>query len=480
MRPREDELIDPEIAEQLDAIDATLAGDPVAPRFAELAELALMLAADRPEGPRPEFAQELDRRVEARFRRVEPAAGGAGSGARGGGAGGGARWVGARGGRWGGARRGAWGGARGGRWGLPALGAAATALVAVAVGIAVLPLGGASNTATNSATATGAHGREGFSTPGAVKHALGALKAPPAAYKRSPAAGARTQSPALTTPARAAVPPSAVPVPENKAAAAGTVGVTSSASGYGTSTSSGNQVGSSGYAPSPVPDGRKITQSSSIQLGTPASRIDTVAQEVFDVIGAVNGIVSSSNVSSGPGASAQFQLRVPSSSLTQALSQLSRLRYANVISRTDNTRDITSSFTSANRRIANAKVALGKLRAKLAVAYTETEIALLRAQIASENATISRAQASLRSLNRQVDYSRVDVSIQANAGGSSSGGGFGLRKAGHDALRVLEVSAGVALIALAVMVPIGLLAALAWWFGLTVRRRRRERALDLA
>jgi len=74
----------------------------------------------------------------------------------------------------------------------------------------------------------------------------------------------------------------------------------------------------------------------------------------------------------------------------------------------------------------------------------------------------------------------VDVSIQANAGGSSSGGGFGLRKAGHDALRVLEVSAGVALIALAVMVPIGLLAALAWWFGLTVRRRRRERALDLA
>ena len=73
MRPREDEMIDPAIAEQLDAIDATLAGDPVDPRFAELAELALLLAVGRPEGPRPEFAHELDRRVRARFGRVEPA-----------------------------------------------------------------------------------------------------------------------------------------------------------------------------------------------------------------------------------------------------------------------------------------------------------------------------------------------------------------------------------------------------------------------
>jgi hypothetical protein len=45
---------------------------------------------------------------------------------------------------------------------------------------------------------------------------------------------------------------------------------------------------------------------------------------------------------------------------------------------------------------------------------------------------------------------------------------------------VLEITAGVALIALAALVPIGLLAALGWWAGLAVQRRRRERALDLA
>ena len=52
MRHLDETPIDPEIAACLDAIDATLAGEPVDPRHAELAELALLLADDRPR-PRP-------------------------------------------------------------------------------------------------------------------------------------------------------------------------------------------------------------------------------------------------------------------------------------------------------------------------------------------------------------------------------------------------------------------------------------------
>jgi hypothetical protein len=59
-------------------------------------------------------------------------------------------------------------------------------------------------------------------------------------------------------------------------------------------------------------------------------------------------------------------------------------------------------------------------------------------------------------------------------------GGFTLGKAAHDAGRVVVVMAGVALIALAVLLPVALLAALAWWVAGTVTHRRRERALDLA
>jgi len=180
---------------------------------------------------------------------------------------------------------------------------------------------------------------------------------------------------------------------------------------------------------------------------------------VFTVVSTVNGIVDSSNVAStgGPGASAQFSLRVPSALLQQALTDLSRLRFANVISRIDATRDVNGSFVSAQRRIALAEAALVRLRAKLAATTIQTEIASLRVQIAGEQATIAQARRSLRSLNRQVDYTRVRLSILATTTGPGSGaggrGGFGLGRAGHDALRVLEVTAGVALIVLAALVP---------------------------
>jgi hypothetical protein len=50
--------------------------------------------------------------------------------------------------------------------------------------------------------------------------------------------------------------------------------------------------------------------------------------------------------------------------------------------------------------------------------------------------------------------------------------------AAHDAVRVLEVSAGVALIALAVLVPLGLVGAAGGFAALALRRRRREAALS--
>src|SRR5436305_11276560 len=70
---RTDEPIDPQMAAQLDAIDATLAGDPVDPEHAELAELALMIAAERPQ-VEPPFGAALDQRVARRFEARQPSA----------------------------------------------------------------------------------------------------------------------------------------------------------------------------------------------------------------------------------------------------------------------------------------------------------------------------------------------------------------------------------------------------------------------
>jgi cytochrome c oxidase assembly factor CtaG len=45
---------------------------------------------------------------------------------------------------------------------------------------------------------------------------------------------------------------------------------------------------------------------------------------------------------------------------------------------------------------------------------------------------------------------------------------------------VLEVTAGIALVALAVAIPLALVGAPAWLAGRRLTRRRRERALDFA
>jgi uncharacterized membrane protein (Fun14 family) len=234
----------------------------------------------------------------------------------------------------------------------------------------------------------------------------------------------------------------------------------------------------------PPNNGRKIIQSAQLSLSARPNRIDDVAQQVFDVVGAQNGIVNSSKVTAtgGPDGYAEFQLSVPSSNLAQTMSQLSRLKYASVVSRTDTTQDINNQFVSANHRLADAQALRTSLLKQLANAVTQAQIDSLNAQIHDAEATIGGIQAQLRGLGHQVDFSQITVSINAGAIPvvPVNHSGFTIGKAAHDAGRVLTVAAGVALIVLAALVPLGLLIALAWWIAIAIRRRQREQALDSA
>jgi Domain of unknown function (DUF4349) len=407
MRRPEEDMLDPEIVETLDAIDATLAGDPVAPRFAEIAELSLLLSAERP-APGAEFSRALDERAVTRFAQHDPQT--------------------------------PWGLHASLRsWSLGAFGAASAAAAAAIVAL-VIVLSGGGGPPSSSPLVT----RTTAKAPAAAGGAQ-SLNA------RSPGATTGAPSSALQSSSSAAAPaqtPSSVQPPTN---------------------------------------GRKIVQSALLYLGAPAARVDDVAQQVFTVIGSVNGIVDRSSVTAtgGPDGSAQFALRVPSASLAQTMSALSRLRYASVVSRTDNTQDVNTRFVDASRELADAQALRATLVRQLAAATTQGQIDSLKRQLSDAEARIASAQSALRNLNRQVDYSQISLTIQAGAGagattGTGSGGGFSLHTAAHDALRVLTVALGAGLIALAVLLPAGLLAGLAWWAAATVRRRRREHALDLA
>jgi len=101
-------------------------------------------------------------------------------------------------------------------------------------------------------------------------------------------------------------------------------------------------------------------------------------------------------------------------------------------------------------------------------------------------ASLGISQASIvdsdEKLRERVAFSAVAVTIEpgsASAGNDGSGGGWTLGDALDDALGVLRALAGATLVALAVLVPAGLLAAAAWPAYRLWLRRRRERALEM-
>jgi hypothetical protein len=414
MRRVDDTPIDPEIAAALDAIDGTLAGEPVDPRHAELAELALLVAAERPRIDSA-FATLLDEGVARRFSSARPSG----------------RMAPARASR---------------RWWLwtPAAGLATAGGIAVAI---VLGSGGTAQ--------------------------VGHSAAPAAVYSTASSAYAAPSPPVHRVPANDS---------------SGVVNRLSSASGATVKSAAG---AGSVFAPNgtqapvlaPPANGRKIIQGAQLALIAAPSRIETVAQEVFDVVGQQRGIVNHSTVtaSGAPGAYAQFQLSLPSPALAQAMAALSSLHYAHVASRTDTTQDVNNQYQADVRALADARALRTSLLKQLAAATTQTQIGSLTTQIHDAEASISSDEATLRSLGNQVDYSQVDLTINAPAAipASSGSSGFTIGRAAHDAGRMLTVAAGVALIAAAALIPLALLAALGWWVAGELRRRRREQALDL-
>jgi hypothetical protein len=390
----------------LEVIDATLAGEAVEPEYAELAELTLILAGQRP-APTPAFSDALDDRVARRFSRSA-----APTPRR--------------------ARR---------RW-LFAPGAAVGVLAAVVAVIVVS--GGSSAPEANapiraSAGTVASNSARGPARSGSSAPATHASAAPGTAAQKSSSTG--------------------VPLEPQSAA-------------------------STAVAPVPQASGRQIVQSAQLSLSTKPSNVDGVAQQVFNVIAAQNGVVKSSQVTAANNANgyAQFELSVPSANLGQTMAALSRLHDASVVSRTDSTQDITQSIGGVGMRLADARALHTALVRKLAAATTTAEIDSLNAQIDAVEARIARLEASLRSLHRQVNFSNISVTVNAAMVPGhpvSKGGGFTLGKAAHDAGRVLVVAAGVALITLAVLVPLGMVVALVLWVAFAIRRRRRDQALDL-
>ncbi len=236
------------------------------------------------------------------------------------------------------------------------------------------------------------------------------------------------------------------------------------------------------FRSAPVPPGgfapgrsdRKIERSVSLELATPADRMERLGEQVTAVTNRYGGFVLSSSLSTGEdNAGGEFDLRIPAVRLRAALRDLAGL--ATVRSQSQSGRDVTRQHVTAQDRLVSARAERASLLRRLELADTDEAAEGLRRRLDLVAIEIRGLRSQLRSLRLSTNYATVTVSLVTGKGDSGSAGAFD--DAVDDAGDMLVGTAGVLIRVLALALPLGLLALAAWLGTNAFRRRRRESAL---
>jgi hypothetical protein len=453
MRLRDQDMpLDPDVERELAAVDAGLLGLEVAPDLQDLAELASDARAEAP-APESDFAAKLDEWAAAGF----PRDGRVSDGGEG-------------------ERRPALGGLRERLRTVPPrrlllpVGAAATVLVATAVGISVSDQLGGSKNLTAGPTNQSASVPESSSTQQDTNRANDQVS--PGA--RGEAGGRATYS--QFQPAR--------PKATDQSAQQALPSLRPTVQPFGSATSAGALIGGP----------RKVAQNAQLVLSAEPQDVRDVADGVVGVVDRYGGYVVSSNVTSGKApaptpvpengraarsqqGSGTFELRIPAQHLQAALGDMSKL--AHVTSRTEGVKDITKRFDEAKAHVHDLNVERANLLTQLGNAVTIAEQDSIKARIKVVENQLAAARDHYGHVKDRIHMVPVSVEIRGQAGVDSGGGGaWSIGDAFHDAGRVLTVMAGILLISAAVLVPIGLIVGVAWLTARAVIRKRREDALE--
>jgi Domain of unknown function (DUF4349) len=229
----------------------------------------------------------------------------------------------------------------------------------------------------------------------------------------------------------------------------------------------------------PANGGRHVERSTRLELTT--TDVQKTADGIVRATQAAGGYVQLSQVRTGDqNGGATFVLRVPTAKLDDALASLSKLGHVRAMEQSAN--DITGAYDGAQARLADARAERRGLLRALSKATTAQEIASLKARIADNRRELNRLQSEFNAVRRRASYATVQVEVTGRARKQpvTPGGSWDPGDAAHDALRVLEVAAGVALIGFAVLVPLAVLGTAGGLAAGAVRRRRREAALNAA
>lgn len=420
---RRDALPDPEVLRGLRELDAALANEPTADP--DLSQLVADVEAARPE-PSAAFLASLDARVHAGFPRETAAS------------------------QHGGAGKPPWH-ARLRAPQVLAPGFGLAAVVALVILVASSGGGSGDNTSSSSSSSSGQTlAAEGPQPSAAEKAADQQLSAPGAGPSSADSDASAQQTEAA--------------------------GATSS----GAAAPSLTATAPAAPAPETTQRDRKVQRAADLTLTPKPDDVQKTADGVVRETQAAGGYVQRSDIATRDGGGeATFTLRIPSARLDDTLARLSKLAHVGALSQSAS--DITASVVSAADQLADARTERTALLRALGKATTSRQIASLKARLADNRSEIAQRKGALEAQRRRADLATVSVTVQGTGeAAKKDDGAWTPRDALHDAGRVLEIAGGVALIALAVLAPLAILAALALLAGRTLRRRRREGALDSA
>ena len=220
---------------------------------------------------------------------------------------------------------------------------------------------------------------------------------------------------------------------------------------------------------------RRVERDVQMTLAAPVDEVQDVTNEAIDVVESHRGIVESSNSSvTDERAQATLQLVVPTRQLDATMEQLSDL--ADVKSMSEGTQDITRSFVDAHDQLAGFRAERKSLLAQIEAADTQDELDTLKLRLQATNEAIARAETEFEAIQKRANLSDLTLSITSKGADSSDDWSFD--DALDDAGKVLTVAAGVILISAAVLLPLAVIAAIAYFVLSASKRRARERALD--
>lgn len=224
--------------------------------------------------------------------------------------------------------------------------------------------------------------------------------------------------------------------------------------------------------------GRQTARDARITLGTDPEGVQKVVNEVVATVDRFRGFVLTSSVTDGPEgqAGARFSLRIPVGSLDRAIAELSGI--ADLRARSQGLTDVTAPISSAERQMRKARARISVLEAELEQATDPVEQRRLENRIRAQRWSVASARNQLKLLERRSSYAPVAVNVVTPGDDQPDGSSrWGLSDALDDAGHIVATAAGVAVLALAVAIPIGLVVLLAFALNRAWVSRARRRAL---